>query len=347
MASVNLLVEPCPDSLAGRSATTRVEQSARLPGYVLLDLEETSLGGWAAVRSLFTYRLERFQIVVDQWLVVKRGWAWCLSGGTDTVGFCEDAPLLEAIAETLELPDEGLSGDEIDLLPEDVERGLQPDADGAAKALVGPADAVLALADDAAGGEVPAARVAAARDAVAGAGGLATDELGELLDPICDHTRALTLQVDDHQVLGWIASDAATMLLPDDADRAVLHRMPTAALPVALVEQIPNTVAAPERADEPFDISPGVLASLLASFTLPTSMTPAPSREGVVALANGLRSWWRLDIRERRGEAAPRIVEGLHTRDGPWSLVAYDRMARLEPIRPRDVFRTLCGELLS
>jgi hypothetical protein len=70
-----------------------------------------------------------------------------------------------------------------------------------------------------------------------------------------------------------------------------------------------------------------------------------PNREGLVALANGLRSWWRLEIREGAGEASPRVVEGLHTADGPWRVVAHDHMVRLEPIRPRDVFRTLCGEL--
>ncbi len=64
------------------------------PGYVLLDLEDVSLGGRGAVRSLFTYRLKGFPIIVDQWLIVDRGWAWWLSGGTDTVGFCEETPLL-------------------------------------------------------------------------------------------------------------------------------------------------------------------------------------------------------------------------------------------------------------
>jgi len=341
-------VESCHESLAGRSATL-IQQTARLPGYVLLDLEDGSLGGRAAVRSLYTYRLERFQIVVDQWLIVERGWAWCLSGGTDTVGFPQDAPLLEAIAATLELPEEGLPGDEIDSLPkdvaEDVERGLEGATDAAAKALVGSAGDLVALADDAAGGEVPAARVAAARSAVTSSGGPATDELSELLDPIREHTRQLTLQVDDHHLRGWIAIDGATVLFPDGGDRAVLQRIPTEALSVALVQHIPNMVAASERPDEGFDIPAGVLASLVATLTLPPSITLDPSRGGLAALANGLRSWWRLEIRERAGEGGPRIVEGLHTKDGPWRVVAHDHMVRLEPIRPRDVFRTLCAEL--
>lgn len=346
-ASVNLVVEPCDDSLADRSAKL-IEQSARLPG-VLLDLEDGSLCGSAAVRSLFTYRLERFQIVVDQWLIVERGWAWCLSGGTDTVGFPHDGPLLEAIAATLELPDEGLPGDEIDGLPEDVAEAVEQELDAATDAvptaLVGSVGDLVALADHAGGGEVPAARVAAARSAVTSSGGPATDELSELLDPIREHTRQLTLQVDDHHLRGWIAIDGATVLFPDGGDRAVLQRIPTGALPVALVEHIPNTAAAAQRPDVSLDVSAGVLASLVATFTLPTSMALDPSQDGLVALANGLRSWWRLEIREGAGEASPRIVEGLQTADGPWRVVAHDHMVRLEPIRPRDVFRTLCGEL--
>lgn len=113
VASVNLVAERCLDSIADRSAATLADQSARLPGYVLLDLEEVSLAGRPAARSLFTYQLDGFQVVVDQWLMVERGWAWYLSGGTDTIGFAKDATVLEAIAATLELTDAG-AGDEID-----------------------------------------------------------------------------------------------------------------------------------------------------------------------------------------------------------------------------------------
>ncbi len=351
-ANVNLVAEPCDDSLDDRSAATLVAQSATLPGYVLLDSEDVSLGGRAAVRTLFTYPLDRFQIVVDQWLIVQGGWAWCLSGGTDTIGLAQDEPVLEAIATTLELPPGGPAGAGIyGPRAGDVGRALEAGTDLAARALAGPAGALLALADDAAGLSVPAARTTAARDALAESGGLAADELaallGELLGPVRDHACQLELQVEDELVLGWIAGDAAAVLAPEGADLGVLERMPTAALPVALVGHIPATPAAPERPGEPLELPPGVLANVLATRALPAAIVPGPARDALLGLTRGLRAWWRLEIGDRHRESPARHVEGLHADDGPWRLLAHDDLVRLEPVRPRDVFRTLCTELLA
>lgn len=351
VASVNLVAEPCGDSLESRSAATLDEQRARLPGYVLLDLENASLAGRAAVRSLFTYRLDHFQIVVDQWLIVERGWAWSLSGGSDTIAFPEDAAVLEAIAATLELPVEPPTVDGVgDPRAADAARALEADTDVAPRRLDGSARHLLALVDEAAGVDVSTARAASARDAIAETAGLAAAELTELavelLGPVRDHSHQLELQIEADLVLGWLAGDEATLLAPDGADLAVLRRVPTAALPVALVGQIPSLPASPARPGEPLELPPGVLANVLATRTLPTATMPGPARDALLALTRGLRAWWRLEIGDRHREAAVRIVEGLHVEDGPWRLVAHEDVVRLDPVRPRDVFRTLCDEVL-
>ena len=350
VASVNLVVEPCDDPLHERSAAVVAEQSSRLPGYVLLDLEHVSLVGHAAVRSLFTFPLDPFQIVVDQWLIVERGWAWCLSGGTDTIGFPQDAPVLEAIAATLELPREGPSRDAIEEpRAADGQAALDTETDLTTRALLGAASDLLALSDEAAGMEVPAARTAAARAALAESAAPASDELvallDELLDPVREHARTLELQVDDDLVLGWIAGDTATLLAPEGDDLALLRRVPTVALPGAVVGHIPSVPAASGRASEALEMPPGVLAGVVATRTLPVSIMPGAARDGLLALTRALQAWWRLEIRDRHREAPARILEGFHADDGPWSLVSHDDMVRVEPSRPRDLFRTLCREL--
>lgn len=207
------------------------------------------------------------------------------------------------------------------------------------------------MADEAVGFEVPLARTAAARNALAESGGLTTRELDarldDLLAPARDHRRRLELQVDDDLAVAWIAGDTATLLAPRDADLAVLLRVPAAALPVALVGQIPSFPATPERSSEPLALPSDVLADVLATRHLPPAIVPGPDHDALLALTHTLRAWWRLAIADHDHEASARVVEGLHTSDGPWRLVAHGDLVRLEPTRPRELFRTLCAEVLA
>lgn len=353
VASVNLVAKRCHESLQDRSAATLLEQRTHLPGFVLLDREDVSLAGHAAVRTLFTYPLDGFQIVVDQWLIVERGWAWCLSGGTDTIGFPGDAAMLASIAGTLELPTREIAGVHIhDPSGADAQQAFEADTNAEARPLAGAASDLLALVEDAARLNAPKPRSAATRAALEEAGGFAPGELAtvidELLEPVRAHTCRLELQVDEDLVLGWIAGDATTLLAPGGPELAILRRMPTATLPVALVAYIPSLPRARARSgEEPFDVAPGVLATVIATATAPVGTAPGPGREALPALARGLRAWWRLETGERDGETCAHAIEGLHSDGGPWRVVAHHQLVRVEPVRPREVFGALCEQLLG
>lgn len=353
VTSVNLVAEPCDDPLDERSAATIAGQREHLPGFVLLDVERGSLVGRAAVRSLFSYRLDPFQIVVDQWLIVEGGWAWCLSGGTDTVGFPDAARVLEGIAATLELPGELPARDGTEAPPAATVPGdeFPTGADVDPPALVATESDLLAVVQDTAGLDIPAKRADAARYALARRADLSGDGLTERLDallaPVRAHARRIELHVDGDLILGWIAGDSATLLAPEGDDLAVLWRVAPAELPVALAGSIPSLPAASERPSDGLELPPGVLASVLATGGLPDPIMPGAGRDTLLARTDGLRAWWRLEVHDRHVEVPPRIVEGLDADDGPWSLSARDDMARLEPIRPRDLFARLCRELAS
>lgn len=321
MANANLVAEPCAGGLADFAATTLEEQRAAMPGFLLLDLEHASLDGRPAIRTLLTYRLDHAQLVVDQWLAVEHGVAWCLSCGTDTFDLERDATRLEAVAAGVELPGPPLDAAE-PVAPRPRGDAEPPPPLPEEPSVVAPEPELLALVE--AGAPTP------------------DGPRRVLLDVVAASTRRLELHVDDTLALGWIAGDAAVLLTPEPEGRARLARVPLAALPVELATRIPAGPAVDGRDPEPLELPPGVLAALLATRKVPDAVLPGSARDALAELAAGLGAWWRLEI---HGDVAAVALEGLAAADGPWRIDAGDSLVRLEPTRPRDLFVALCAAL--
>jgi hypothetical protein len=107
-ASLNVIVEDGPPGMdLDAYVAGSIEQQRRtMAGYRLIDQEETTVGGFPAVRTLAHFAGdEELCVVVEQWRLIARGLGWIVTATCDAISYSGRAEVFAACAETLRVED--------------------------------------------------------------------------------------------------------------------------------------------------------------------------------------------------------------------------------------------------